>query len=86
MKLQPLESVEQVVDLFGGTTAMATWAGVTPPAVSNWIKRGYIAPGWHFEMERHAQVRGYTISSTVFGDSPQYVAGRRRRIASIVAA
>ncbi len=78
MKFQQINTVANVVELFGGTASMADWAGVTPPAVSNWIARGYIAPGWHFEMEREAQKRGYTICTTVFGDAPEYVPRRRK--------
>lgn len=63
-----LTSIADVVKAFGGTSGMAEWAGIGASAVSNWIDRDQIPPGWHFRMYRDAQSRGYEIDPAVFDD------------------
>ena len=62
-----LRTADDVVAAFGGTKAAAEWAGVGESAVSNWIARGFIPPGWHFRMHEHFEARQYRLESTVFG-------------------
>ncbi len=42
-----ITTIEELVDALGGPSAVADWLGISQPAVSNWITRNYIAPGWH---------------------------------------
>jgi len=63
-----LKSVGDVVRAWGGTAAMADWAGVGQPAISNWIAKNYIPPGWHYRIYREAVARGYDIEEAVFDD------------------
>jgi hypothetical protein len=63
-----LKTVPEVVAAFGGTTATARWVGRGASAVSNWIDRGFIPPGWHYRMSRWASENGYEISPAVFGE------------------
>ncbi|NOU05335.1 MAG: hypothetical protein HOO99_04050 [Hyphomicrobiaceae bacterium] len=75
-----LTSIAEVVKAFGGTTGMAEWAGIGLPAVSNWIAKGQIPPGWHFRLDKEAQRRGYTIDPCVFDDrlpAPQRLPNRK---------
>ena len=66
-KMRILRTANDVVAAFGGTKAAAEWAGVGESAVSNWIARGFIPPGWHFRMHEHFEARQYRLESTVFG-------------------
>lgn len=66
MSKRTLKTVEQVIEAFGGTSATAEWAGVGPSAVSNWISKGFIPPGWHFRMSDHFAGSGLTVSRDVF--------------------
>lgn len=76
-----LRSVQEVVDAFGGTKATAEWAGHGESAVSNWIARGFIPPGWHFRMQDELSARGFVISRSVFGevDEPPIVRRKLRQ-------
>jgi len=67
IKKQTLRSVEAVVEAFGGTKATADWADVGMSAVSNWIDREHIPPGWHYRMARALSELGYEIDPVVFG-------------------
>lgn len=71
MKKRILETVEDVVEAFGGTTEAAKWAGVGPSAVSNWIAKGFVPPGWHFRMSDYFRERGHVLSRSVFGEDSE---------------
>lgn len=66
-----LKTVSEVVEAFGGTSAVAKWVGRGPSAVSNWIDRGFIPPGWHYRMSKWAAERGFEISPVVFGEEEE---------------
>lgn len=86
-KLVKLNSITDVVKAFGGTEGMAAWAGIGASAVSNWISRDLIPPGWHLRMIRDAAVRGYEIDEAVFDDRLRSSQSKRpRRTSSRVAA
>lgn len=51
----------------GGTKATADWADIGMPAVSNWIEREYIPPGWHYRMTMELAKRGFEVDPSVFG-------------------
>jgi hypothetical protein len=80
-----LTSIAHVVKAFGGTDGMAEWAGIGPSAVSNWIARDHIPPGWHLRMYREAAARGFEIDESVFDDRLRDEK-KKRRASSRVAA
>jgi hypothetical protein len=63
-----LRTCSEVVAEFGGTKEAAEWAGVGESAVSNWLARGFIPPGWHFRMSVHFADQGVLLAGTVFGE------------------
>ena len=62
-------TIADVVDAFGGTKALATWTGTGESAISNWIARGEIPPGWHYRLHMEAIGRGFEIDPSVFDTS-----------------
>lgn len=67
-KMQKLRTVDAVVAAFGGTVAAAQWAGHGKSAISNWLEREFIPPGWHYRMSKWALEHGYEIDHRVFGE------------------
>jgi hypothetical protein len=67
---EPLASVAAVVRAFGGTKAMAQFAGVGMPAVSKWISQGWIPPGWHWRFDCEARRLGFAIDPVVYRGAP----------------
>jgi hypothetical protein len=62
-----LNTVDDVIEALGGPTATASLAGVGVSAVSNWSKRGRIAPD-KFVIVRDALVAlGKDVRPDVFG-------------------
>ena len=79
-KKPKLRTVQDVVDAFGGTKATAEWADVGMSAVSNWIEREHIPPGWHYRIVLHLGPR-FEIDPGVFGfvkDDPPHSPRRER--------
>ena len=66
MKIK-LKTVEEVIDAFGGPTAIGAWLGIGQSAVSNWKIDDAIPPGWHLRLARHAERHGFVISDDLFG-------------------
>lgn len=66
-KHRKITSIEALVKAFGGTRELADWAGVGMSAISNWVDRGQIPPGWHYRLHLAAQSRGFEIEPYVFG-------------------
>lgn len=61
-----LNTVEQVIDALGGTSAVASITRNTDPAVSNWKQRGWI-PSSHYLRIRNALVeRDLDVDPAVF--------------------
>lgn len=65
-----LRNVRDVVDALGGTYAAADWAGITPAAVSHWIAREFIPPGWHYRLSEEMRKFNCIIDPAVFGLNP----------------
>lgn len=59
-------SVDELVDAFGGTTAVARWLGVTKSCVSNWRADGAVPRGYHLQIYLEAKRRSLPIHATVF--------------------
>ena len=77
-----LTTIADVVKAFGGTSGMAEWAGIGASAVSNWIDRDQIPPGWHFRIYRDAAALGFGIDPSVFDDRLRPRKARRQGGAS----
>lgn len=73
MKRQ-LQTVDQVIDAFGGAKTAATnnkvvasWLGLNTSAVCNWRERKNIPSGWHLRFYLEAERRGMEVAKRVFG-------------------
>lgn len=62
-----ITSITGLVKAFGGTRELAGWAGIGMSAVSNWLDRDQIPPGWHYRLHIEALNRGFEIDPAVFG-------------------
>lgn len=69
-KKRKLTTVLEVVEAFGGPKAASEWADVGMPAVSNWVAREFIPPGWHYRMTVFFGAKGIEIDPSVFGQEP----------------
>lgn len=65
-----ITSIDQLIDVLGGPSAIGEWLGITQEAVSNWKARRSIPPGWHFKLAKAARARGCSIDPQVFGLEP----------------
>lgn len=65
-----LRTVEAVVAAFGGTKETAEWAGLGESAISNWIARGFIPPGWHYRISEELKKQDMEVDPQVFGQKP----------------
>jgi hypothetical protein len=77
-KQRKLTTVAQVVEALGGTKAAAEWADVGQSAISNWIAKEFIPPGWHYRLDQHLSVEGYQLDPVVFGLKPHEARPHRR--------
>jgi hypothetical protein len=57
-----MKTPENIVSLFGGTAATARALGVSPQAVSNWLRRGSIPYSHAKAVVEAGAERGITIS------------------------
>ena len=64
-----LRTAACVVEALGGTKLAAEWAGVGESAVSNWLARGFIPPGWHIKLHTHFTPLGLELAPTAFGQT-----------------
>jgi len=63
--MRKLTSSSEIIEAFGGPTAMARWAKVVPSAISNWAERG-IPPSWHLRLIIECRRRGFAIDPVAF--------------------
>lgn len=66
-KHRKITSIAGLVKAFGGTRGLSEWAGVGMSAISNWVERDQIPPGWHYRLHIEAKNRGFEIEPAVFG-------------------
>ena len=59
-------TISDVIEAFGGNTAMARIFGVTPAAVSNWKNFGRFPDRLHYRISREAEARQIEIPATMF--------------------
>lgn len=62
-----INSIDELVEAFGGDTALANELDVSQPAVANWKARGHISSGWHLRLFAEVHRRGKTVAPHVFG-------------------
>lgn len=61
-----IETLDDLVALFGGNAGTGDIAGVGVSAVSNWRKVGRIPPHLYVLFKRACEERGQTISDVIF--------------------
>lgn len=76
-----IETVDALVDAFGGTTAFARWLDVTKSCVSNWRADGSIPRGHHLPIFLEAQRRGMKLAPSVFNMTEKQFEFRRPQAA-----
>ena len=65
-----IQSIEEIVDLLGGTVAAGKLCGLGPPAVSLWKSRGSIPPEHYFTITEALEAAGKpSPSKHLFGFS-----------------
>lgn len=65
--MQQIKSVEEVVDALGGDTQVATWLGISQPAVAAWKSRESIPGGWHLRIYARLLAMDIECDPKVFG-------------------
>lgn len=81
-----ITTIDDLVDEFGGDTAMAEFLGITQSAVAQWKVRGQIASGWHLRLLAELKRRGCIVDPSVFGLTEEEARGlfpRRRAEARV---
>lgn len=63
----PISTVDELVDAFGGTGEFAQWLDVGPSTVSNWKALGYIPNGYHLRIYLEATDRDLPLAPALFG-------------------
>jgi len=61
-----LASVDEVIEAFGGATALAAQCNVSKSHVESWVTKGFIPNGWQGELEIRAQTFGKSILAVFF--------------------
>lgn len=65
--MKHISSIHELVDFFGGDTALADRLDISQSAVAHWKIRGRIAAGWHLRLLAEVRARGATVCPSVFG-------------------
>jgi len=73
--MKHITTISELVEFFGGDTALAARLDITQSAVAHWKKRQQIAAGWHLRLLVEISQQGATVDSHVFGLSPDDDAG-----------
>lgn len=68
--MKTITTIADLIEEFGGPSAMAEWAQVVPGAVSNWVERGNIPAGLHLQLDRECRRRGIEVDDSVYGLRP----------------
>jgi DNA-binding transcriptional regulator YdaS (Cro superfamily) len=62
-----INTVADLIEALGGTTATAKLCGVKPPAVSNWKKIGQLPARFFLPVMELCQSRGIEVNRELFG-------------------
>lgn len=65
-----MDTVSQVIDAFGGTSATARLFNVGPSAVSNWRAAGAFPDRLHYRISQEAKTRRIKINPALFDAAP----------------
>mgnify|MGYP003150484075 FL=1 len=57
-----MKAPQDIVSMFGGTTQTAAVLGVTPQAVSNWLRRGGVPTAYATKLIKAAGERGDALN------------------------
>jgi hypothetical protein len=80
--MKHISSIHELVEFFGGDTALADYLDISQSAVAHWKIRGRIAAGWHLRLLAEVHARGATVDPSVFGLTHQQFEGLFRPLAS----
>lgn len=62
-----ISSIAELVEFFGGDTALAAELDISQSAVAHWKLRKQIAAGWHLRLLAMIIRRGASVAAEVFG-------------------
>jgi hypothetical protein len=62
-----IETINDLIEAYGGASALGEKLGITQEAVSMWRARGEIPGGWHMELFVDGRSRGWEMAPSVFG-------------------
>lgn len=65
--MKHVRSIDDLVEFFGGDTALADLLGLDQSAIAQWKRRGNIGSGWHLRLLAELTRRGATADPDVFG-------------------
>jgi hypothetical protein len=68
-------SIDELVDVLGGDTEVASWLGISQPAVANWKVRGQIASGWHLRILARLKKEKRRADPAIFGLTEEEACG-----------
>jgi len=68
-------TIAELVEFFGGDTALAAMLDISQSAVAHWKLRKQIAAGWHLRLLAEISRRGATVDPEVFGLSEDEAIG-----------
>ncbi len=80
--MKHITSIAELVEFFGGDTALADHLDISQSAVAHWKLRGRIAAGWHLRLLAEIHARGATVSPAVFGLTSEQFEGLFRPLMS----
>jgi hypothetical protein len=73
--MKHISSIHELVEFFGGDTALADHLDISQSAVAHWKLRGRIAAGWHLRLLAEVRSRGASVDPCVFGLTPSQFKG-----------
>lgn len=62
-----INSIDELIEAFGGASDLGRQLGITQEAVSNWKARGEIPSGWHLRLAVDAAAMGWQVDPIVWG-------------------
>ena len=80
--MKHITSIHELVEFFGGDTALAEYLDISQSAVAHWKIRGRIAAGWHLRLLAEIHARDATVDPSVFGLTSKQFEGLFRPLGS----
>lgn len=72
--MKHIRTIAELIEFFGGDTALASRLDITQSAVAHWKIRQQIAAGWHLRLLMELRQRGATVDPHVFGMTAEHEA------------